>query len=278
MRFEDFARAHGLIINSVIPDRWVSTPTEDHPRKRNGRYKFLGDIGWVQNWATMTKPEVWRSVTTVTPQDRRDMFQRMARERQRETQAAASKAGWIMNQTIRASHPYLVKKGFPDEVGNVWNADTDSLLVIPMRGLDKRIVGCQLIDSEGKKKFLQGQASKGAVFAMNAGGLPIFCEGYATGLSIRAVMVQIKIRYSIYVCFSAANVEEVASRFTTGIVVADNDANQVGEETARRTGKPYWIAPTVGQDFNDFHQSVGIFKASQALKKLLIQSGAASSV
>lgn len=278
MRFEDFARAHGLIIGSVIPNRWVSTPTEDHPRKRNGRYKFLGNIGWVQNWATMTRPEVWKDVTAVTPRYDRDAFRRMAQERQREAQAAASKAGWIMNQTIRATHPYLIKKGFPDEVGNVWNAGSDSLLVVPMRGLDKRIAGCQLIDGEGKKKFLQGQASKGAVFAMNAGGLPIFCEGYATGLSIRAVMVQIKIRYSIYVCFSASNVEEIASRFQTGIIIADNDPNQVGEKTAQRTGKPYWIAPTVGQDFNDFHQSVGIFKASQALKKLLIQSDVASSI
>lgn len=278
MRFEEFARAHGLIIQSIIPNRWVATPTEDHPRKRNGRYKFLGNIGWVQNWATMSRPEVWKDVTVVTPKDYRDTYRRLAQEREREAQAAASKAGWIMNQTTRSTHPYLAAKGFPDEVGNIWDAGSDRLLVIPMRGLDKRIVGCQLIDGEGKKKFLQGQASKGAVFAMNAGGLPIFCEGYATGLSVRAVMVQIKIRYSIYVCFSASNMEEIAGRFKTGIVIADNDPNQVGENVARRTGKPYWVAPTVGQDFNDFHQSVGIFKASQALKKLLIQSGVASSV
>lgn len=278
MRFEDFARAHGLIISQIIPHRWVSTPTEDHPRKRNGRYKFLGNIGWVQNWATMTKPEVWKDVTGVTPKDYRDTFRKLAAERERESQAAAGKAGWIMNQTIRSTHPYLAAKGFPDELGNIWDKGDTKLLVIPMRGLDKRIIGCQLIDGDGKKKFLQGQSSKGAVFAMNAGGLPIFCEGYATGLSVRAVMVQIKIRYSIYVCFSASNMEEVAGRFDSGIVIADNDPNQVGENVARRTGKPYWVAPTVGQDFNDFHQSVGIFKASQALKKLLIQSGAASSV
>ena len=53
MTFHDFARAHGLIIRDLISHRWVSTPTEDHPRKRNGRYKYLGNVGWVQNWATM---------------------------------------------------------------------------------------------------------------------------------------------------------------------------------------------------------------------------------
>jgi hypothetical protein len=56
MGFDDFARSHGLIVRSLIPHRWIATPTEDHPRKRNGRYKFLGDIGWVQNWATMQTP------------------------------------------------------------------------------------------------------------------------------------------------------------------------------------------------------------------------------
>ena len=61
MRFEDFARLHGLILRDLVPNRWMSTPTEDHPHKRNGRYKFLGDVGWVHNWATMDSPAMWRS-------------------------------------------------------------------------------------------------------------------------------------------------------------------------------------------------------------------------
>lgn len=278
MKFEEFARSHGLIIGHVVPDRWVATPTEDHPNKKNGRYKFLGDVGWVQNWATMSKPEIWRGVTGVTLKNRPDRFRQMQDDRARQAKAAAAKAGWIMNQTTRATHPYLESKGFKDEVGNVWDTGEDRLLVIPMRDVSKAIVGCQLIDQQGKKKFLQGQTTKGAVFAMNAHGIPIFCEGYATGLSIRAVMVEIKIRYSIYVCFSASNLEEVARRFRTGIVIADNDPNGVGEQAAQRAGKPYWLSPTIGQDFNDFHQSVGLFKASQSLKKLLISDSVASSI
>ena len=65
MRFEDFARSHGLILRDIVPHKWVSTPTEDHPKKRNGRYKFIGDVGWVQNWATMDKPAMWKSKTPV---------------------------------------------------------------------------------------------------------------------------------------------------------------------------------------------------------------------
>ena len=40
--------------------------------------------------------------------------------------------------------------------------------------------------------------------------MAIFCEGYATGLSIRAAMRAIKMRYTIYICFSAGNMKEVA--------------------------------------------------------------------
>ena len=39
----------------------MAVPTDDHPRKRNGRYRWLGDVGWVQNWATMQEPAMWRS-------------------------------------------------------------------------------------------------------------------------------------------------------------------------------------------------------------------------
>jgi hypothetical protein len=54
-----------------------------------------------------------------------------------------------------------------------------------------------------------------------------------------------------------------------GIVIADNDTNQTGESVAKVTGYPYWISDTVGEDFNDYHIRVGLFKASQSLKKIV---------
>lgn len=269
MRFEDFARAHGLIIRSIIPHKWVATPTEDHPKKHNGRYKFMGDIGWVQNWATMERPEMWRSDTPQPVHVRqRERFQ-ADRERKEAADKAASKAGWILHQCKPATHPYLEKKGFPDELGNVWDKDGEKLLVIPMRS-SGRLVGCQLIDSDGNKKFLHGQVTKGASFLMDAKGLPIFCEGYATALSIREVMKAIKIRYSIYVCFSAGNMKDIAKSIKNGFVVADNDPSGTGERVARKADKPYWISPTIGQDFNDYWSQEGTFRASQSLKKFLL--------
>lgn len=270
MRFEDFAKSHGLILDHVVPFKWISTPTEDHPRKRNGRYKFMGDVGWVQNWATMQKPAMWKSneTNTLSPyliKARDDA----AAQRDRLASKAAAKAGWIMHQTQPKTHPYLTKKGFPDEQMPVWETDGKQLLVVAMRK-EGRIVGCQLIDDQGAKKFLYGQTTKGAVFTMDAKGIPIFCEGLATGLSIQAVMRANKMRYTIYVCFSASNLKEVSRSIREGIVVADNDPSGVGEGVAKETGKPYWLSDTVGEDFNDYHMRVGIFKASQSLKKTLL--------
>jgi len=273
MRFEDFARIHGLIIDHIIPHKQMRTSTEDHPRKQNGSYKFLGDVGFVMNWATMEEPAVWfpdkEARATIDVKKSRDAS---VKERQASADKASAKAGWILHQCKAETHPYLEAKGFPDELGNVWTKDNEKILVIPMR-IDKRVIGCQLINSDGVKKFLYGQTTKGATLTMNAKGFPIFCEGYATALSIREAMIANNIKYSIYVCFSASNMKFIVGQFTYGLVVADNDNSHVGETTARKTGKPYWISETIGEDFNDFHKRVGTFQASQSLKKKLIEIG-----
>lgn len=273
MTFEDFARIHGLIIDSVIPHRQVRTATEDHPRKQNGSYKFLGDVGFVMNWATMEEPAVWfpdKQTASFSVLKKSSVDQ--TKERDRLAKKASDKAGWILHQCKAETHPYLEAKGFPNEIGNVWTKDNEKILVIPMR-IDKRVIGCQLINSDGVKKFLYGQTTKGATLTMNAKGFPIFCEGYATALSIREAMIANNIKYSIYVCFSASNMKFIVGQFTYGLVVADNDNSHVGETTARKTGKPYWISETIGEDFNDFHKRVGTFQASQSLKKKLIEIG-----
>lgn len=264
--FEDFARAHGLIFRHIESGKWVAVPTTDHPRKRNGRYKFLGGIGWVQNWATMQSPEVWRDGTS-SRLTLNKIIRESSADRAREGREAASKAAWILSQCHIDTHPYLAAKGFPKERGHVWVKD-EPLLVIPMRS-GGRLVGCQLIDKEGGKKFLRGQISKGASFEIGTGGTPVFCEGYATGLSLRDALSTSQLRYKIYVCFSAGNMEGISIGVVGGFVVADNDLSGTGESAARKAGKPYWISPTVREDFNDFHRRVGLFQASQAIKKMV---------
>jgi putative DNA primase/helicase len=54
------------------------------------------------------------------------------------------------------------------------------------------------------------------------------------------------------------------------MVVADNDESGTGERIAKQTGLPYWMPPDIGFDFNDYHIKYGLFKASQAINKLLL--------
>ena len=277
MRFEEFARGHGLIISYVIPNKWIATPTEDHPRKRNGRYKFMGDHGWVQNWATMQKPVLWKAEEGYRSNPSMVLARKNAEaERAEEARRAAARAGWMLKNSFTETHPYLAAKGFPEEKGAVWLEDGKRSLIIPMR-INGRLSGAQLINDQGEKKFLKGQVSKGASFIMDAKGVPIFCEGFATALSIRRAMIANKIRYTIYVCFSAGNMELIAGEVPGGFIVADNDASHTGENFAKRSGKPYWISPTVGDDFNDYHQRVGDFQAALSLKQFVIANKILSS-
>lgn len=272
MTFEDFARQHGVIIDRLVSHKWVSTPTEDKPRSRNGRYKFMGNVGWVQNWATMNMPVMWRG-QRMKPSEYFQMvkdIKKDEKERKKMSYKAAQKAAWILHQCKPMRHPYLEAKGFKDEIGNVWETDDhEQLLVIPMR-ISGNLVGIQLINHKGEKKFLNGQITKGATFTMDAKGIPIFVEGYATGLSVRSAMKAVGIRYTIHVCFSAGNLELVAGQVPGGFIVADNDRSGVGERVADKVGKPYWLSPTVGEDFNDYHKSAGLFQAAQSIKRLIL--------
>jgi putative DNA primase/helicase len=68
--------------------------------------------------------------------------------------------------------------------------------------------------------------------------------------------------------------ELVSRSFGDGLIIADNDTSKVGETSARKTGKPYWLSDAVGEDFNDYHKRVGTKTASFALKEKLIEIGA----
>ena len=271
--FEQFAQAHGLNISrGLILGQWVAVPTEDKPQKRNGRYKFMGSYGWVQNWATMESPALWSSESPSCAVSQKAI--EIAKQADAESVArafkAAKKAGWILHQAKPDIHEYLKRKGFHGEVGMVWHpVDSPAFLVVPMR-MDGHLIGCQLIQGDGTKKFLFGQRSKGAAYVIDGKGVPIFCEGYATGLSIRAAMKAMKHRYTVYVCFSAGNMREVASKLNGGLVVADND--EMGIKTAESIGKPYWLSPVEGEDFNDFYQRTGLFSAMQSLKECLLSN------
>jgi putative DNA primase/helicase len=205
---------------------------------------------------------------------RREMQERATREgmeRAREQENAAKKAAWIMHKTVLDQHAYMQSKGWPDAKVSVWWASEDSnLMCIPMRVGDA-LVGIQMIDRTGAKKFLKGQRTSEAEYLISnngRGAVDWFVEGYCTGLSLRECLQALRLRYRIHITFSAGNLAKVAAGHADGYVVADQDASGTGERVAVQTGFPFFLPP-VG-DFNDFHRSVGTFQASQALRKWLL--------
>jgi putative DNA primase/helicase len=258
MRFEEFARDHGLLIKELILDRWVRVGTEDHPQKQNGAYIFDGHEGAIINFAVHDRHIRYKSEESFIP-DPNAQAKRLAAEKEREQRQkkAAGKATFILNNSVKEQHPYLIRKGFVDK-GLVWNG----LLILPMRVGD-HLVGCQIIQEDGTKRFLSGQVTKGASLVIDAKGRNILCEGFATGMSVRRAMKHLRERYTIHVCFSAGNMLEIAKTVRDPLVIADNDA--MGVATAKKIASRYWVGEA-NEDFNDSEQRLGTVKVAESLR------------
>lgn len=272
MNFIEFAEAHGLIVNRIEMGRWVRVPTKDHPKSKNGAYFFCGDFAHVQNWAEMSECVTWRDESIVDPVEIERQKARIessrimhATERARVRANAARKAQAIRNEAKPAEHTYLDSKGFKGALGLVVERDESRLLVIPMT-IAGKMVGCQLIDEAGEKKFLRGQRTNNAEFIFGSSGVDVWCEGYATAKSVHACLQAMKVQARIHATFSAGNLERMANR---GVIIADNDASQAGERAAQKTGLPYFLPPVTGQDFNDMHRERGTFAAGMELRQFL---------
>lgn len=274
MNFTDFCRAHGLMVDSVVEGRWMRVPTADHPRKKNGAYKFLGDVGFVQNHATQVDVSVWRPDGDVPKIDAERIAAKAAafEQKMREGWArAAQRAHQLIASSKQAEHNYLHIKGFGCTRGIVTD---DGSLLIPMRHWRSNdLMGAQLIrwiDEERRyeKKMLTGMRAKGAVFRIGSAqaARTWLVEGFATGLSVEAAIRLLNLRDAVLVCFSAGNLMHVApliggERF----VFADNDASGAGLKAAKATGLRYCMSGIEGQDANDMHLSDGIYKVASLM-------------
>jgi len=190
-------------------------------------------------------------------------------QRVRDAARAAQKATWIVTQCKLEQHAYFDSKGFTDLKGLVWWPDErNNLLCLPMY-VGKSLVGLQMIDRSGAKKFLTGQRTSQAEFVFDTGALNApdwWVEGYASALSLRACLAALKQPYRIHVTFSAQNLKRMAH---SGYVIADNDQSGTGEAAAIATGLPFWLPPDPGTDINDFHLKHSTFRASQAIGRWL---------
>jgi len=264
MNFEQFAEMHGLLIRSLMLDKWVRVPTLDHPKKMNGAYIFDGQSGAIINFAMHEKHIIFKSDEPYRPDPQmRAKREQAEKERHARQRQAAGRAFGIVKSAVRGHHPYLDRKGFPEQEGIVWLGS----LVLPMRIKDK-IVGCQLIGPDGTKRFLAGQITKGASLVIDNKGPDVLVEGFATGLSVRRALKSVRQRYRIHVCFSAGNMLEIAKGMQDPLVVADNDASGVGQGAAKKISSRIWLGQ-LGEDFNDAEIRMGTSAAADSLRPFL---------
>ncbi len=269
--FVAFCQERGLIIEHLSMNRWVRTRTKTHPRKRNGAYFYGGDYGFCQEWSTMDACETWfadKESKGVDPDMARRMEEsRVAHDRRREEDAirAEQKAAEMIAAATVYEHPYLISKGLPAVKGLVLN----QTLLVPMRTLSGRLVGLQTIEmevGEWKKKMLFGTRAKGAVLKLGSTSEMILCEGYATGLSIAEALKNGSAGESVLICFSAGNLVHVASLLKSGSVYADNDLSGAGQEAAEKSGFPWVMSETPGNDANDDFRLGGLIVERNLMK------------
>lgn len=275
MNFLQFAEFHGLLMRDLVADgRFHRTRTVDHPKKKNGAYLYSGDRGVVRNFATMTGFETWREEQqryNVGRQVVKDIARSLRDERERHAKARIEAAS-IIAACEQCKHPYLAAKGFPEAFGLVHPSGD---LIIPMRDCQDygTINSAQRISADGRKLFIPGGKAKGSVFVLGRGarGERFLVEGYATGLSVQAALIELRKRCEVWVCFSDSNLLHV-SRFVKrpAFVVADNDLSFAGLRAAKETGLPFVMPETTGEDFNDLHQRAGLRTAVE----LLLTAGA----
>jgi hypothetical protein len=58
----------------------------------------------------------------------------------------------------------------------------------------------------------------------------------------------------------------MAKKYPNCVIVADHD--KVGIRIARESGRPYWVSPNSGEDFNDYELRVGAKEAGKDLSAI----------
>ena len=276
MSFVMFARAHGLEVGDLVPsDRIRRCVTHEHPRKKNGAYLWDGTRGWVFDWAGEAKTHWYEDPNAKpwTDAEKRAWAMRRQTElqsRERAYENTALRADVMLRSATPGPHNYFALKGFPDERGLIGE---DGALLIPMRSLDGKLRGLQVIrwvesDRRYEKKMLHGMRAKGGVFRLGhqTAQETFLVEGYATGLSVRAALHSVGLRAAVLVCFSAGNLVYVAPQVRGRcFVFADNDESNAGEEAAIKTGLPYCMSDVEGEDANDLHNRAGLMAVAAKL-------------
>lgn len=273
--------------------RWLNTDTLAGKKgKGDGRVKIQEHFVTAWNWQTGEKSTVSLR-DGLSAKEQRTIAQSVAKSKakaEKDAQRAAGMATALMKAASLSSHQYLIAKGFRDEqamtvsarivreiVGDyIVPAGAGQAIVIPARR-NTTMTSAQLIWEDGSKKFLFGGETGGTCHRIASGVFTWLCEGYATGLSVRAALKGLNIRATVLCCFSASNVAAVARGIQgRAFIAADNDKPLkqfdwlgTGEFYARQADLPYGMPAVVGTDFNDMHQQESIFAVQRVLTSVM---------
>jgi putative DNA primase/helicase len=256
-------------------------------------------------------------------EEAREQYQRekaAAREREkREAEEAAAtaalSAGQLWHRLARGgSSPYLDRKGVEPEACRFvsdWLRiarldDREKPFVIPPGSIalplirydlprDEALRGLQFIKPDGFKLFTEGIGKRGCSVRLgeisDATLILLVCEGYATGLSLRAAIAR---RWPVFVSLDAGNLLEVVPLLrelypnTFILVCADDDwktKNHDGPNPGRTAGRKISRATSLcdmvwpvfeprrrqlkDTDFNDLHVREGLEEVEQQIGRTL---------
>ena len=231
--FLTFCRDNGIVIDYLPPlGRIRPYPTEDKPKSTNGRVMYDGDFGWCQNWRYQEKPVFWfrgKDAKTLTEAEKQQLKQRQMAESRKVAREQAKAISDMQSyfrtlKPLHGNHPYLENKGLDIRGCAGLRVDGESLVIPMVRNGD--LISLQTIAPDGTKKFRYGCPTKGASFQIGSSKAPIaiFCEGFATGLTIYQAMPSSR----VIVCFNANGLRDVAVRTAKAFrgmacICADND-------------------------------------------------------
>ncbi len=274
-----------------VPGRWTRTDTTERNGRGDAEVLIDGDRVSVVNWQTGERKTVrLNGEVSGTAPRRRDP--EADRREQEEREAVAGVCNLIVNTAQQAVHPYLDRKGFPQEIGLVheapWRhfpqgklgealtrampAGDSPWLIVPGR-IGQRVTTVQFIGPDGSKKNILKGAMSGASHRIATGRETLVCEGIATAMSVRAALRMLGRSATVLSAFSASNVAKVASRIPGAIIAADHDKPQdqlhgkgAGEFYAAASGCRWVMPPELG-DWNDHHQAHGLRSVAMLLRE-----------
>lgn len=277
-------RAVGIIPpKRVMRGRWALADIDGKANgKGDGRVMIDADGqgGVAYNWQTGEHARFRDAAAPASAPRRADPeIERQRIERER---AAASLCRAIIKAATPATHSYLARKGFPDELGLVCETLPDlrgqslgdmegPYLIVP--GLiGKDVTTAQIIGACGSKLNIRGGRMSGAAHRIATGRETWVCEGIATALSVRAALRLLGRSATVLSAFAANNVAKVASAIPGSIIAADHDkpiealhGKGTGEFYAAGTGRRWVMPPDLG-DFNDMHMAEGLRAVALHLK------------